>query len=377
MRKSTATIFATILLIGLILPLFQMRRKPYIREIPLTGVEEDKQRAQLRAENWFSGDYQKSTEEYFAAKIGFRGFLTRTYNSFRFYIFGITAGDAQPGEENFLFDHESIGNFNATLIEDQKSVRTQLETRIRNIAKLQKSLESDGIGFLLLIAPLKSSLYGNFIPASRILSRRETRKSAYELAIPLLEKSGIRYFDARAFLIERQKTDNRPFFHRGGAHWNYYAVCLVLNEISIRERRGLSRISCEPVQYREEPVPPDSDLAELTNLWSLKPFYHRTAYPLNLTLTNANEIKPSVLIVGDSFSNLLFIEAEQAGLFSGRDFYYYFQSNVQKDWSRKPIEKENLRAAVRPHNLVIIEIPESRLADAGYGFVESYLNSDH
>lgn len=325
----------------------------------------------LSFKNWLDGDLQKKAENFYDQKIGFRNALIKTDNQFNYWLFNETYQKTQSpliiGKENYLYEK----NYLETFLGRDLILNEQLEDRIKNLKKLQDRLKEQKIPFLFIIAPIKTSVYPEYLPKKYLAM--PTDLNNYTQIILLLEKYKINYWDGRAYFLENKSSSPYPLFPKGGTHWSYYGACLADYEILTELKLKSNLINCAEVNIENSPQGRDKDLAELINLWNIYNFNEKLAYPKNNPeLREKSNL--NALIVGDSFVwNLL-----NYFNFKSYDFYYYFNSNSalpKKESSEIKKDPNNLKEAILKHNLVIIEASESALNDIGFGFINSALNA--
>lgn len=124
------------------------------------------------------------------------------------------------------------------------------------------------------------------------------------------------------------------------------------------------------------PAFPDTDLLQMANLWwpeaLLKPA------PLVVTrgdLPEGSE-KPQLLIIGSSFIWEFLRQVEAAKAAKKTEFLYYFQRrSVNSADSGQPIKRASFDfdRALKDKTLVLIEINQSALGKASFGFAEHFL----
>jgi hypothetical protein len=139
------------------------------------------------------------------------------------------------------------------------------------------------------------------------------------------------------------------------------------------------RVTCEPIRVDQTASGADRDLADLLNLPSVDSLIAGpTPHPTCGREVPPGAARPRVLFVGDSFlwTRTSIMDAQQVYL--SRDVYYYFSRNFR--WPEATVEDIDPEALdwdadVLTRDVVIVEVNEISLHQAGYGFVEAALRA--
>lgn len=369
-----------ILLLFICLPVWQMKFR-YLPEDKLLGVEVLSEKITYSWQKWFSGFFQSNFEKRFSELFGFRASMVKFNNQINFQLFReLNASSATLvvfGKDNFLYEKGYIDNFNRRDLVNVKNLREQIFL----LKKLQDELERRGILLMLLISPSKANVYPEYLPEELIDKRMVLQKSNYQIAKPLIEKSGVNYLDATDLFLKEKSQVPFTLFAKGGVHWNYYGACQVVSQL-IKEmetlgKKDLINITCGPPIVDKKPSGTDKDLADLTNIFTEEVLVADTPHPRYANNANGNEEKSNVLFVGDSFCWTIMKVFESQKIYSERDFLYYNQTNysgfgnIGRPLPRNRFGFEELLLA---KNIVIIEVNETGFDNIGYGFIEQAVN---
>ena len=388
-RMSTLNvILATLLILGLWLPLLQHVTQ-YFPEEPLYGYTPPQTSSPSDMTAWFDRRFQKWSEAYVNSNIGFRTVLVRTYNETVFRLFhslphmGVV--NVPPGELVFYVHVMALNN--TVLKKDE--LEKDYELRARHMYLAQKELARSGTYFLRVIAPSRGGSYPDQVPRrflvrnSKIILREGVHYGDF------LVRGGVNVLDlTKEFQKLRRKSSIRmdaPY----GVHWNFYAGCLAAQEV-IEKLHALSGdtlngITCKPVVYK---IAHSTDIDELVllNLWHPSRYFSLMPYPTIKAISLPHAVKPSVLVIGDSYSDQFRVAFSRARIFKEVDFASYFstlrQVGINDEMNAPPAVPINrttftLAPGGKPYRFVILESVDYQLDSyKEYGFINSILKSN-
>ena len=330
---------------------------------------------------WFSGNLQEKSLTWFEQKAGFMNFLMKVDGqiSYTFFHEASPGSNIIVGKENFLFVDHYVRSSQDLHVRPVSN----LEPMIRQLKELQKLLQKRGVSFVLVISPNKARVYSEYVPSRYLVDKRKT-KNTYDHSISLLKKHKINYVDGPEYFLRNKNTLPHPLFPRSGVHWSYYGVCkfsqLVVQELEHQMSKNLGELICDDVSTSTTPIGSDGDLAELMNIWT---FQSLTSYPNfvpNVAVRrDTGAFMPAMMYVGDSFTQTL-LTAMDGKIQRASDFLVYnrfcitFPGNARRRIHGGPAK---LKKSILSKDAVIIQIQESGIRKAGFGFVENALAALH
>ncbi len=168
--------------------------------------------------------YPAAFTRYFNDRFGFRRFLVRTHG--RLVLLGWPVnGEVIVGRQGWLF----LGETRARESYQAGSLFTAQE-----LANWQDELErrrdwlaAQGSDYLLVIAPEKSTIYPEFMPANVPRIGQQTRLD--QLVKYLAENSNLQVVDLRKALM--QAKSQRPTHYRTDTHWNDWGAFIAYQRI--------------------------------------------------------------------------------------------------------------------------------------------------
>ncbi|MCB9798280.1 hypothetical protein H6758_00975 [Candidatus Nomurabacteria bacterium] len=370
-------VFAIIIFLGMIsFPLVQMVWQPF-HPRPLDGFELSATMPKVTKAAWMTGEYQKQTLEYVSQNIGFRGYMVRTDNELTLRVFDELPSGTVPeivmGKDEYLFERAYID----AMYNKPWTPSSILDKKARDLSRFEQKLAARGVPFVLLIAPSKASVYPEWIP-DKYVRRDLLGKTDYERILPYLDKYGVSYFDANAFLVERKSQSDFLSFGKPGTHWSYYGGCLVtsafMQYLDQQSGEDYLDLSCDPVKHRNYGEGSDIDLLRTLNIWSEERFMKDIVTP-TIRWSQQGKMLEEVLWVGDSFSWVLFDMFEKGPVYKKRDMYYYYSTHYgYPEGTQVRIDRSSLDwNQVSEYDLVVIEATQTAMGQIGFGAVEDAL----
>lgn len=363
--KIRITLFL-LLLMFLILPFFQAKFK-FINVTPLSGAINQPEKEYFSIKNWFTSDYQVKEEKYLNETFGFRNLFIRINNQIAFNLFNkAKANGVIIGKNNYLYEVNYIKAYYGIDFIGIDSITH----RMKKLKYLQDTLTKLNKTIIIVFAAGKGSFYPEYFPKKYI---REKGKTNYEYHIKLAKELGLNYIDFNKYFIENKNTSKYPLYPKYGIHWSHYGMCLAADSI-IRYLEKIRNIDIPNIYWNSielaEAKESDYDIADGMNLmFKLKSL--KMAYPLVQIQSDSGKIKPSVLVISDSFYwglfNLGIINA-----FSNSHFWFYNHQIYPDSYqSLKLTSQVNLREEIAKHDIIILMATEATLPNLGWGFIEN------
>jgi len=195
----------------------------------LNGLSENRERSKqppfpltLKSLQKFPQEYSK----YFNDNFGFRNALVRVNFFIKYKLLGAsTSREVIVGKDGWLFyagdgemeDFRGITNYDKATI-----VRMAATFEIK-----QKWLASKGIRYLFVIAPNKSTIYGEWLPDS--YNRVRTKTGSDELVEYLRQHTQVEVVDLGPSLITAKSKER--IYHKTDTHWNGYGAFIAYQSI--------------------------------------------------------------------------------------------------------------------------------------------------
>ncbi|MFA5418808.1 MAG: hypothetical protein WC341_10150 [Bacteroidales bacterium] len=363
-HKSLIVLFVIILLL-LTAPFFQGLFN-FVELAPLKGDIRQPEHKKLTVNNWFSAEYQLKEEDYLNDAFGFRSFFVRVNNQLAFSLFDkAKANGVVVGKKNYLYEKNYINAYYGTDYIGHDSIAHRIEKLrfIRDtLAKLNKNI-------IIIFAAGKGSFYPEYFPEKYHTEKGTTN---YEKYVELAGKSGLNYIDFNRYFIDNKIDSKYPLYPQYGIHWSKYGMCLVADSM-IRYIEDLRNIRMPHLYWDsvelDQPRGTDYDIADGMNIkFRLKSF--EMAYPQVKFESDSGKIKPSVMVISDSYYWGIF-DFGMSGVFSNDQFWFYNKKIYPESFKSDLFTSDvNLRKAIANHDVIILMATEATLPNLGWGFVE-------
>lgn len=349
---------------------------------PLAGAVAQAPFPQFDWKSLVYGKLARDSEAWFNQRLGFRPLWVRLENQINFRLFALSSRHAATrvlvGENEYLFKKDEV---NLAFQPSGWSDAQVLEVTSR-LVKLSEALSRRGIPLLLIIAPNKSEIYPEKLPAGWVNGRSLSNTvTDYERLRLFLDRPDLHILDAAA-LFRQWKGEGRhePLFTRGGTHWSFAAALEVVREMRVMLNPLLKKPFGEITVINnplEAPRWTDRDLTELCNLLDDSRLDDPTPFPVLQRDTRPDVDKPSLLVIGDSYAwNLLYWLFDGSGLCREAEMLYYCQTLYRYPGAQRqpstPAEWD-WPAMLSGHDAVVLVITEVAVNQLGYGFIETAL----
>jgi hypothetical protein len=229
------------------------------------------------------------------------------------------------GPDNWFYE----AHYNDWALKECTVTPAELQERAATARRAQDKLAAIGLPLVVVVAPVKVSLYPEHLPDGTLHGRDlRTVSTLSKQQLPLLRQAGVSLVDGTD-LLRRWKSDGIPdLFAPSGTHWSYLACERVWreihNELAPRMRRPLpptKAISINPGR----PAGSDRDLIEFANfLWDDElehPVFRPEMHVQHETKTSD---LPRLLWVNDSFGwPLIELLYESKAAQPSDSLYYY------------------------------------------------------
>ncbi len=362
-------ILLLVFVVLLVIPALQNYSKIFEEE-PLKGAIVPAPDTILTPCSWFSGRFQLIREKYLNEHFGFRNFFVRINNQIAFSLYNIAkANGVIIGKENYLYEE---GYINAYYGRDFIGMDS-IAHRIKQLKFIQDTLSKLNKNLIVIFAAGKGSFYPEYFPENL---KSEKGLTNYNCHVKLAKEQGLNFIDFNKYFIENKSISKYPLYPQYGIHWSSYSTCLVADSI-IQYIEKLRNIDMPNLFWNtielDDAKDVDYDIAEGMNLlFKLNSF--KMAYPKIQIQSDSNKIKPSVLVVADSYYWGMF-NFGISNAFSNSHFWFY-NKQIFPDSYQTPLETSqvDLNSEISKHDVIIIMATEATLPNLGWGFIENAYN---
>ena len=171
-------------------------------------------------------DFSDEFESYVSDRLPLRAQLLTASNVLKGELLHTETSNVIVGREGWLyFNTEAADYLDTNALTDR-----QLGSIAVTLSLIEENVVSRGGRFTFVPTPNKSSIYGEYMPAS---FRRAEENNLTRLT-RVLERSGVTFTDLRRVLLEKKRfgaSIDAPLYHRRDSHWNYRGALLGWNAI--------------------------------------------------------------------------------------------------------------------------------------------------
>jgi len=335
----------------------------------LEGIREKAKKPAFCTENYFNGTFQDSLNKYLDENFGLRTIMIRSYNQMLYSVFSKTfAPGVVIGKTGMMYIESYILSYAGI----NYSGEEKINDITRKIKVLQDTLHHYNKDLIIVLAPGKASFYPEFIPDSYFTPHHPINNySGYKKSF---ETNQVTYIDLNSYFIQLKNNTKYPLFPRYGTHWTSYGVALAADTIShyIENQRkiDLAEIQYEEVILSDSLRGNDYDIGVLLNLQSK--LYDKMPYPTIKYLRTDSTVKPSVLVVGDSYWWSMVGENIPANLFQEDEYWFYNKDiYINNGKQEKGVDEKNIRDEILKRDVIIVMATEATLNLFPFGFIES------
>lgn len=321
----------------------------------------------LTKESWLEGHYQDSADKHFNEGFGFRSLSIRMRNQIDFSLYGkIHAREVVMGKNNYFFERAYIRISYGTDFLGEDKVRERME-KFRfvkdTLAKLNKTV-------ILVVSASKGFYYPEYFPDSFnvILKKKRTNVEAYT---DYAKQFKIPYIDFNRYFVEQKTKYGHLLYPQHGIHWSLFGADLAADSL-IRYVEKTRSIDMPNIYWKDSETrysheeDTDYDIAAGMNLLfrfpSKKMAYHKIHFELD-----SGKIKPSLLVIGDSFYWPMY-NMGITNVFSDAQFWYY---NKEAYPGSASMDYVNLKEELDRRDVIVIMANPATIKGCGWGFIEN------
>jgi hypothetical protein len=314
--------------------------------------------------NYFSRNYQDSTEKNIKYKFGLFPGFTRIHRQIEYSFFNkIHVQDVYKGENGYLF------RYSLTSITDKKFEPSALDHYLETYSKLSDSLKAAGKNIVWIIAPDKNIVFSEYLsvphPAEINGYYWSFKTAIKKKKLPVIDFNELAY----------REKNRYPFAvsGKGGVHWTqpYAARCFdsLCNYLSAHTSISINNT----INYKrtKNPWDPDYDIEQSANLLIPLEGKENCYFADIVSKTNAKNKK--ALLVGDSFCHAWLWNNWMKNPFGpGSEFWYYNREREAYSFGNtfiKKLDHKNVRDYIRNFDTFIIVFSAANMEMLDYGFI--------
>lgn len=367
--KLKRVLFFSILLF-LIFPLIQENLN-IIKIKPLKGAITPAKNKLFSFDGWIEGDYQEKKEMYLNESFGFRNIFVRINNQIAYTLFNkIKTKEGFVGKENYLFQKMYINAYYGTDFIGIDKITQQMQ----RLKFLQDTLSKLNKNIVLVFAPGKGSYYPEYIPDNFFTEKRKTN---YEYYVQFARQLDINHIDFNKYFIDNKATSKYILYPQYGIHWSIYGASIAADSL-IKYVEKIRSIDMPNIYWdtieMDYAKNGDDDIGVGANLlFDLKGV--KMAYPSLKIESDSGKVKPSLLVISDSFYWRLY-KTEFQKLFSNNSEFWYYNKSIYPERGNPPLSTNdlNFKNEISKHEIIMILATDATLPEFGWGFIENLYN---
>jgi hypothetical protein len=195
--------------------------------ITVQPIEENRELVELPKGNvvlklWKEPEYFAKLETYFSENFPLRDSLIRLQNQIMYSLFR-DSKEIVFGIDGWVSDKEIIDNQLPAL---NLVLDGQIEASILKIKRLQEFLRENNQEFLVVIVPMKPTVYFDKFPSHTGLSLGPSGLDRFQVA---MKKNGISFIDVKSKFLSIK--DSKQLYYKTDMHWNTLGSAVVAEDI--------------------------------------------------------------------------------------------------------------------------------------------------
>lgn len=330
MKKTFCLILCLLTMSFFLLIDIQQQWHPFPCE-PLNGVQEATPIPEVTMTNFASGQMQSGLEQYIREHFGFREPLIRLYNQYLWDCYHQTnVKSILVGKHHYLYNTDFVDDYQGlhwkNYASDLPTMQHNLLMEAMRLKKLQDILAGYGKTLFVMLEPGKTRVYPEYLP-DRIVEP-EGNLTAADLYPIYFDSLGVNYINIDRWFQQAKDTATFPLYPQLGTHWSNLAALYATDSL-LHYMQQLGNITMPELAISESTydttMTPDDDLEKLLNL--ARPMRSVPNQYAHFTLeSDSNTIKPSWLVVGDSYFWNISYHIPLDQIFKQHHFWYYNSS---------------------------------------------------
>ncbi len=368
-----------IALLGLFLPMLIAYSKYINRESKddtsynkpdLTGLVISDIKPELTRSNWFSGLYQKESDDYNNDHWALKEIMVRLNNQLYYDLFRqIRVNGFVSGKEDYIFSEGYIFSaFGDDLIPEE-----HVQKMLQKAKVLQDTLKTKGIDLLLVYAPGKGQHCKEFVQDKYVHPIKTTNHTIY---IKYSREYKINHLDLLTYFNNLKSSSPYPLFPKFGHHWSYYGACIasdtIIGTIEYLQNKDLPDLSWKEIEVVDSSRSRDADVLKSMNLLTPPSQNMKLAYPRLLFEQDSTKNKTRVLTISDSYWYDQVYMGIPQNCFAGGQFWYYYNKIIPSPIPGEKVEvwQLNLKQEIEKNQVIMLLYSDGNLPKFGNQFIE-------
>ncbi|GIV27288.1 MAG: sugar O-acetyltransferase [Bacteroidia bacterium] len=337
----------------------------------LTGIVMLEKRPELNKENWFSGYYQKQTDDFNNDHWAWKEWMVRWNNQLYYSLFNeIRVNGFVAIKDNYVISKSYI----LSAYGDDFIGEDKIKEKCRKAKVIQDSLKRKNIDLVFLIIPGKGRMCEEKIPEKY---KHSVKATNYHVFVKYFKEYKINYLDLQKWFVDDlKKREKHLLFAKFAHHWTNYAECLAVDTIvkyleKLRQK-PFPHIVWDDVEISDTPRSRDADILKSMNL-AINPSYNeKYSYPDYGFEVDSSLEKQKVLVIGDSYWYGPVYMGVNRYLFGDGQFWYYYNKVIPtpKPGEKVEVWQLNFRESIENNDVIMLAYSDGNLSNLGNQFIE-------
>lgn len=339
---------------------------------PLNGEQSLPGKPEFSYESFLEAHYQDDYAEYLRTHVQIYSELIRINNQFRFTFFNtLPGGDIFEGNKGYLFDKGRIRTYNG----DDYMGQFGWDYYMNVFGFVSDTLHKLNKPMLYVNAGDKPRIMYDVIPEKYL--KPQTDSTNYSLYLRKLKNdSRIEFIDMAGYFLKIKDTCKVELYPKYSMHWSLYSVYLTTDSIvKYINKNMLIYEAANPVlkgfevSKKERMI--EYDMLKLLNMYfAYSPIENH--YPVVKFTKKTAKKKPRVMVIGDSFGQMLADNNYIFEAFDDSSIFVRYNSEFKRKGSTTLINVNNIDywAEFNKADAVIFISSELNLGNFGLTFFE-------
>jgi hypothetical protein len=339
---------------------------------PLNGDISRPGKPEFKWKTFFKATYQDEYAEYLRNSVSVHSELIRMNNQYRFTFFNIMPdGGTIVGKNGVLFE---IGRIKAVYGDGYmgeyswKYYMDMFDSVSDTMHKLNKPIIYVNVGD-------KSRIYEEYIPDN--LRKTKTDSTNYNLYLrKLKDEKRIYFIDLAGYFLKIKDTCKTELYPPYSVHWSLYSTYLATDSIAKYTNKLLPQYEAAlpvlqgfEVTKKEKDI--EYDLIHFLNMY-YSYAYKENHYPIVKYAKKTTKRKPRVMLIGDSFGQMLADNDYMYNAFSDSSIFIRYNAEYRRKGPKGLINVNTINywEEFDKSDIVIFVSSEINLDNFGFGFIE-------
>lgn len=376
-----STILFSILMVIFFLPMVQEHFSIFTFA-PLNGVTQEKKIQPFTFSNYYKGTWQGSIENYISANYGFREPSIRLYNQYLWDVYKKTHSKTiVRSDDNWLFEKMFVQDYYEGLqykfADNPEKLKTKFRNEARRLHFVQEILKEYGKTLFVMVEPGKGDIYPEHLPQNKTYLRQKNL-SAVDYYPLLFDSLKINYININTWFKAIKDTASFNLYPQTGTHWSNIASAYATDSL-IRYMEKLGNVNMKNISlgkpYPDKTRKPDADLDELLNLNRPIQLEKPNTYVDITTLPDSTAVKPSIIIVGDSYLWNISYQIDLKEFFHSTPYWYYNSTIYWDNAFSSTKEIKDLAMKLINTDFIMLSYCSTMLYELGNDFIPQALVS--